>query len=83
MPAKEIPTDKKRVRAPTIESPYINADEAAVYLRISLRALENFRTTADGPAYRKHGGRVLYHIHDLDRWSARRRYRSSAKRDEE
>lgn len=83
MAAEDATDREKRVRAPPVDSPFFSADEAAIYLRISLRALENFRATGEGPAYRKHGGRIVYHIHDLDRWSARRRFRSSAKRDEE
>lgn len=58
------------------ESPFLHPDEAAKYLRITRRALENFRVTGKGPAYRKHGGRVVYHIDELDEWSQNRRYRS-------
>lgn len=83
MVAKDLTEDKKRVRPPMIDSPYLWASEAAIYLRISLRALENFRATGEGPAYRKHGGRIVYHREDLERWSARRRFQSSAKRDGE
>lgn len=71
------------VRAPDIESPYLSAVEAAIYLRISERALENYRMTGEGPAYRKHGGKIVYHIDDLNRWSARRRFRSTSKRAEQ
>lgn len=83
MAAKDLSEDNKRTRPPLVESPYFWASEAALYLRISLRALENFRATGEGPAYRKHGGRIVYHREDLERWSARRRFQSSAKRDEE
>lgn len=41
------------VREPSVESPYLCAPGAAVCLRISARALENFRTHRGGPAYRK------------------------------
>lgn len=81
MSAEEPTQEEKRVRAPQIDSPFFSAHEAATYLRISLRALENFRTTAEGPVYRKHGGRVVYHIQDLDGWSARRRFRCPATRE--
>lgn len=83
MPADENTDPDRRVTTPQIASPFFNADEAASYLRVSLRALENFRAGGDGPPYRKHGGRVVYHKDDLDRWSARRRFRSSAERDSE
>lgn len=64
------------------QSPFLDADEAAKYLRITLRALESFRVKGEGPAYRKHGARVIYHLADLDAWSLRRRYRSSSDKDE-
>ena len=83
MVAKDLTEGKMRVRPPAVDSPFFWAAEAAIYLRISLRALENFRETGEGPAYRKHGGRIVYHREDLDRWSARRRFRSSAKREDE
>lgn len=83
MAAEEIPDGEKRVRAPVVESPFLSVDEAALYLRLTLRALENFRVNGEGPAYRKHGGRVVYHLHDLDRWSARRRFKSSSRKDAE
>lgn len=71
-----------RAKSDGLESPFVFAAEAARYLRLSVRALENFRATGEGPPYRKHGGRVVYHRDDLDFWSARRRYRSSSQRDE-
>ncbi len=81
MGARKLPEDTKRVRPPAVDSPFFWAAEAAVYLRISLRALENFRETGEGPVYRKHGARIVYHLEDLQRWSSRRRYRSSSKRE--
>ena len=71
-----------RAKSAGLESPFVFAAEAARYLRLSVRALENFRATGEGPPYRKHGGRVVYHRDDLDLWSARRRYRSSSQKDE-
>ena len=73
---------KSRVYAPDVNSPYLNGEEAAIYLRVSIRALEHFRQDGGGPAYRKHGGKIVYHINDLDRWSARRRYRTTSKKEE-
>lgn len=64
-------------------SPYLNAIEAANYLRISRRALQSYRINGEGPAYRKHGARVVYHRDDLDRWSGKRRYRGPALREDE
>lgn len=64
-------------------SPYLSAIEAANYLRISRRALQSYRINGEGPAYRKHGARVVYHRDDLDRWSGKRRYRGPALREDE
>lgn len=58
----------------------MSIDEAALYLRVTARALEHYRCEGGGPAYRKHGGSIVYHIHDLDRWSAQRRYSSTAQK---
>ncbi|MGE0184053.1 MAG: helix-turn-helix domain-containing protein [Parvularculaceae bacterium] len=63
-----------KVQEPAIETPYLNPGEAALYLRLSKRALEQYRTDGGGPVYRKHGGRVVYHKDELDAWSERRRY---------
>ena len=50
-------------------SPFLNTAQAAHYVGLSHRTLEKFRTTGRGPAYRKHGRYVRYHIADLDVWS--------------
>jgi hypothetical protein len=81
MGARKHFEDNKRVRPPAVDSPFFWAAEAATYLRISLRALENFRESGDGPVYRKHGARIVYRLDDLERWSSRRRYRSTSKRE--
>lgn len=57
---------------PSFQSPYFDTDEAALYLRIERRTLENMRWRGEGPRYRKHGGRVRYHVADLDAWSESR-----------
>ena len=45
---------------------------------MSRRTLEKMRTEGDGPAYRKHGRYVRYHIADLDAWSTARRTNSTS-----
>ena len=50
-------------------SPYMLAGEAAQYLRLEERTLNNMRWRGEGPDYRKHGGKVIYHRDDLDSWS--------------
>ena len=82
MVARESGDEARHERLSLEGSPYLQPDEAASYLRITLRSLENFRVTGKGPAYRKHGGRVVYHIEDLDEWSQHRRYRSPSDKDD-
>ncbi len=59
------------------ETPYMTTDEAAIYLRLRPRTLENMRRSGDGPSYRKHGGRVLYHRTELEVWSSSHRFVST------
>ena len=47
------------------ETPFRTEAEAATYLRVTPKTLKNYRYRGDGPKYRKHGGRVVYHIDDL------------------
>ncbi len=61
-------------------SPFLRAQEAADYLGLTRSTLEHYRWVGGGPAYRKHGGLVFYHIDDLIEWSERRRYRDSGSR---
>ena len=53
----------------TPPSPFLTTQEAAKYLRISTRTMENWRWSNDGPEYRKHGGTVVYHVDDLNAFS--------------
>jgi DNA-binding transcriptional MerR regulator len=59
-----------------IPSPYLTTNEAADYLRIKPRTLANMRNKGLGPAYRKHGGRVVYTVEDLIAWSDSTRRRA-------
>jgi len=52
-----------------INSPYLTAEEAAEYLRLEARTINNMRWRGEGPNFRKHGGKVIYHRDDLDEWS--------------
>jgi hypothetical protein len=54
---------------PKPKSPYCKVREAAAFLRLRPRTLDNFRWRGIGPKYRKHGGQVVYHIQDLIDWS--------------
>lgn len=59
-------------------SPFLNVKEAAEYLRLKKRTLDNMRWQGVGPRFRKHGGRVVYHLEDLKDWSETARRRSSS-----
>ena len=53
-------------------SPYLTPAEAAAYLRLEESTLNAMRWRSEGPCWRKHGGKVVYHIEDLNRWSRER-----------
>lgn len=53
-----------------IDSPYKTVEEAAEYLRLNPRTLNNMRSSGKGPSFHKHGRRVLYHIDELILWSS-------------
>jgi predicted DNA-binding transcriptional regulator AlpA len=40
--------------------------------RITVRTLENWRSTSNGPPFIKLGGAVLYRVSDIDRWESSR-----------
>lgn len=54
------------------KSPYLTPAEAAAYLRMEERTLNNMRWRGEGPRWRKHGSKVLYHIDWLDAYSSAR-----------
>jgi excisionase family DNA binding protein len=50
--------------------------EAAAYVRMSYRTLEDLRTTGGGPVYsRPSRNMVRYHRDDLDAWMSDRKFR--------
>jgi hypothetical protein len=51
-------------------SPFLNTAQAAHYIGLTKRTLETMRTAGRGPAFRRHGHIVHYHIDDLDAWSS-------------
>ncbi|MEM6411959.1 MAG: helix-turn-helix domain-containing protein [Pseudomonadota bacterium] len=61
-------------------SPFLNVEEAADYLGLTRSTLDHYRWAGGGPEYRKHGGRVLYHVDELNVWSENGRYKDSATR---
>ena len=50
-------------------NPFLNVAEAAEYLRLKKRTLDNMRWMGTGPMFCKHGGRIYYHFDELSRWS--------------
>ena len=50
-------------------SPFYTPVQAADFVKLSWRTLERMRHTGEGPAFRKHGRYIRYHIDDLEAWS--------------
>jgi hypothetical protein len=60
------------------ESPFLSVEEAAQWLRLRKRTLDNMRWMGTGPKFRKHGGRIYYHVDDLKEWSLNSRRQSTS-----
>ena len=54
------------VESLALESPVLNTDEAAAYMKVSLSTLARMRRDKNGPAYAMFGTRVVYRKVDLD-----------------
>lgn len=52
----------------TTPDPLLTPDEAAAYLRLAVRQLQQWRWLQTGPAYTKVGRAVRYWQSDLDAW---------------
>ena len=50
-------------------SPFLSTEQAAFYLGLSPRKLQQMRREGSGPRFRRHSRYVRYHIDDLDDWS--------------
>ena len=59
-------------------NPFLTVAEAATYLRLKKRTLDNMCWMGTGPMFRKHGGRIYYHFDELSRWSEDSRALSTA-----
>ncbi|MCP4181811.1 MAG: helix-turn-helix domain-containing protein [Hyphomicrobiales bacterium] len=57
---------------------FLNAKQAAEWLGLKPNTLAKMRVYGNGPAYRKHGQRVLYSQKDLQEWSDGRRRSSTS-----
>ena len=62
-------------------NPFLTIDEAAELLRINRRTLDNLRWKGEGPPFRRHGGRIVYHRDEVLAWSAQRRARNPTQDD--
>jgi Helix-turn-helix domain len=60
------------------ESPFLTVEEAATFLRLKKRTLDNMRWLGTGPKFRKHGGRIYYHRDELREWSLNSRRQSTS-----
>jgi len=61
-------------------TPFLLLAEAAAFLRLYPRTLDNMRQRGTGPLYSKHGGRVVYHRDDLVAWSNMHRRRTTTEK---
>ena len=50
-------------------SPFLSPEQAAFYLGLSVRTLQEYRSARKGPRFRRHSRHIRYHIDDLDAWS--------------
>lgn len=50
-------------------TPFLNPKQAAFYLGLSVRTLQEYRTAGAGPLFRRHSRHIRYHIDDLEAWS--------------
>jgi len=50
-------------------SPFLSTEQAAFYLGLSARKLQQMRGQGRGPIFRRHSRYVRYHIDDLEDWS--------------
>jgi hypothetical protein len=50
-------------------TPFLSTEQAAFYLGLSPRKLQELRASGEGPRFRRHCRYVRYHIDDIDAWS--------------
>lgn len=58
-----------RARLALRGSPFLSPEQAAHYLGVSVRTLQEHRSAGTGPRFRRHCRHIRYHIDDLDSWS--------------
>lgn len=50
-------------------SPFLSTEQAAFYLGLSARKLQQMRGDGTGPLFRRHARYVRYHVDELNSWS--------------
>lgn len=50
-------------------TPFLSTEQAAFFLGLSPRKLQEMRGAGQGPDFRRHCRYVRYHIDDLEAWS--------------
>lgn len=60
------------------DKPFLTTKGAAAWLGLTKNTLEKMRVNGNGPAYRKHGRYVRYHLEDLVAWSEASKRRSTS-----
>lgn len=50
-------------------TPFLSTEQAAFYLGLSARKLQQMRAQGSGPRFRRHSRYVRFHVDDLDAWS--------------
>ena len=69
--------------APPSQPPsLLDNDQAAQFLGLGRRTLENWRVSGDGPPFLRVGRSVRYSPADLEAWLKERRFRSTAEADQ-
>ena len=57
----------------TRKSRYLNPQQAADWLGLSVKTLARYRVKGRGPVFHKFGGRIRYLHDDLETWAVSRR----------
>lgn len=61
--------EARRAAAARRGSPFLSPQQAAHYLGLSVRTLQEYRSASTGPLFRRHSRHIRYHIGDLEAWS--------------
>jgi hypothetical protein len=69
MMARDDDNENARAARALKGSPFLSPEQAAHYLGISTRTLQEHRSGGTGPRFRRHCRHIRYHIDDLDVWS--------------